>query len=140
MGNHSGLKCTSSQPPPPPTVVQHQPVIIPDGSSRTTEAPPAMFNLVDNYSALDKAYIEPARQITTDHSAKLPKKTLKKPIQNSTDHPELPTFDPLQPLVPFQKSVKPIAHLILRAGCHYSNSNLQCLSCQLHYGTTCSQH
>jgi len=33
-----------------------------------------------------------------------------------------------------------IAHLILQAGCHYSISNLQSLSYQLHYGTACSQH
>jgi hypothetical protein len=94
MDDHSGLKCTSSQPPPPPTVVQHQPVIIPDVSSPTTEVPPAMLNLDNNYSSSDKAYIEPVRSITTDHSAKRCKKTLNKPIQNLTDLPELPTFDP----------------------------------------------
>ena len=94
MDDHSGLKCTSSQPPPPPTVVQHRPVIIPDVSSSTTEAPPAMLNLDDNYSFSDEAYIESAWSITADHSAKRRKKTLKKPIQNLTDLPELATFDP----------------------------------------------
>jgi len=104
MGDHSGPKCTTSQPQPPPTVVQHRPVIIPDVSSPTTEAPPAMLNIDDNYSSSDEAYIEPAGPITTDHSAKLRKKTLKKPIQNLTDHPELPTFDPLQPIDPSHKA------------------------------------
>jgi hypothetical protein len=94
MDDHSGLKRTSSQPPPPPTVVQHQPVIISDVSSPTTEAPPAMLNLDNNYNSSDKAYIEPAGSITADHSAKRHKKTLKKPIQNLPDLPDLPTFDP----------------------------------------------
>ena len=69
MGDHSGPKCTSSQPPPLPTVVQHRPVIIADVSSPTTEAPPAMLNLDNNYSSSDEAYIEPAEAITADHSA-----------------------------------------------------------------------
>jgi len=100
MDDHSGPKRTSSQPPPPPpTVVQHRPDIIADVSSPTTEAPPAMLNLDDNYSSSDEAYIEPAGSITPDHSAKWHKKTLKKPIQNFTDLPELPTFDPLQPII-----------------------------------------
>jgi len=99
MDDHSSPKHTSSQPPPPPTVVQHRLVIIPDVSSPTTEAPPAMLNLGDNYSSSDEAYIEPAESITADHSAKRCKKTLKKPIQNLTDLPKLPTFDPLQPIV-----------------------------------------
>jgi len=104
MDNHSGPKRTSSQPPPlPPTVVQHRPVIIDDVSSPTTEAPPAILNLDNNYSSSDKAYIEPARSITADHSAKWRKKTLKKPIQNLTDRPGLPTFDPSQPIVPHHK-------------------------------------
>jgi hypothetical protein len=77
MDNHSGAKCTFSQPPPPPTVVQHRPVIIPDVSLLTTEAPPAMFNLNDNYSSSDEAYIEPGRLITAGHSAKRRKKMLK---------------------------------------------------------------
>jgi len=105
MDDHSGLKRTSSRPPPPPppTVVQHRPVIIPDVSSPTTEAPPAMLNLDDNYSSSDEAYIEPAPSITADHSAKWRKKTLKKPSQNLTDLPELRTFNPLQPIVPPHK-------------------------------------
>jgi hypothetical protein len=60
MDNHSGPKRTSSQPPPPPTVVQHRPVIVPDVSLLTSEAPPAMLNLEDNYSSSNEAYIEPA--------------------------------------------------------------------------------
>ena len=60
-----------------PPVVQHRPVIIPDVSSLTTEAPPAMLNLDDNYSSLDEAYIEPAGSITAGHSAKRRKKMLK---------------------------------------------------------------
>ena len=74
MDNHSGPKCMSSQPPPPPTVVQHRPGIMPDVSSPTTKAPPAMLNLDDNYSSLDKVYIEPAGSITADHSAERHKK------------------------------------------------------------------
>jgi hypothetical protein len=46
-------------------------------SSPTTEAPPAMLNLDDNYSSLDEAYIEPAGLIMADHSAKRRKKTQK---------------------------------------------------------------
>ena len=80
MDNHSGPKRPSSQPPPPPTVVQHRPVIVPDVSSLTTEAPPAMLNLDDNYSSTDEVYIEPAEAITAGHSAKQRKKTLKRPI------------------------------------------------------------
>jgi hypothetical protein len=60
MDNHSGPKCTSSQTPPPPTVVQHCPGIIPDGSSLSTEAPPAILDLDDNNSSSDAAYIEAA--------------------------------------------------------------------------------
>jgi hypothetical protein len=48
-----------------------------------------------------------------DHSAKQRKKTLKKPSQNLTDLPELPTFNPLQPIVPPHKSMEPIAYLVL---------------------------
>ena len=95
MVDHSGPKHSSSQLPPPPTVVQHRPVIIPDESSPITKAPPAMFNLDDNYSSSDEAYNEPTGSITANHSAKQRKKTLKKPIQNLTDLPELPTFDPV---------------------------------------------
>ena len=100
MDNHSGPKRTSSQPPPPPTVVQHRPVIMPDVSSLTTEAPPAMLNLDDNYSSSDEAYIEPAGLITAGHLAKWRKNTLKKPIQNLPDLPMLPAFDPAPPVVP----------------------------------------
>ena len=103
MDNHSGPQRTPSQPPPPPTVVQHRTVIVPDVSSLTTEAPPAMLNLDDNYSSSDEAYIEPARSITAGHSAKWHKKTLEKPIQNLTDLCKLPPFDPLQPVVPPHK-------------------------------------
>jgi hypothetical protein len=103
MDDHSGQKHTSCRPPLPPTVVQHRLVIIPDVSSPTTEAPPAMLNLDDNYSSSDEAYIEPARSITADHSVKRCKKTLKKPSQNLTDLSELPTFNPLQPIVPPHK-------------------------------------
>jgi len=84
MDNHSGPKRTSSQPPPPPTVVQHRPVIVPDVSSLTTEAPPTMLNLDDNYSSSDEAYIELAGLITAGHSAKRRKKTHKKPIQKAS--------------------------------------------------------
>jgi len=63
-----------------------------------------MLNLVDNYSSSDEAYIGPAGPITTDHSAKLRKKILKKSIQNLTDHFELPTFDHLQPIVHSHKA------------------------------------
>jgi hypothetical protein len=59
-------------------VVQHQPVIIPDVSSSTTEAPPAMLSLDDNYSSSGKAYIELAGSITADHSAKRHKKFFEK--------------------------------------------------------------
>ena len=104
MDDHSGPKRTSYRPPSPPTVVQHRPVIIPDVSSPTTEAPPEMLNLDDNYSSSDDAYIEPAGSITADHSANRRNKTLKKPIQNSTDLPELPTFNPLQRIVPPHKA------------------------------------
>jgi len=104
MGDHSGPKCTSSQPPPPPTVVQHQPVIILDVSSPTTEAPPAILNLEDNYSSSGKVYFVPFGPIITNHSAKLRKKMLKKSIQNLADHPELPTFDSLQPIGYSQKA------------------------------------
>jgi hypothetical protein len=62
-------------------------------SSPTPEAPPAMLNLDDNDSSSDEAYIATARLITTDHSAKLHKKSLKKPIQKLTDHCEVPTFN-----------------------------------------------
>ena len=62
-----------------------------------------MLNIDDNYSSSDEAYIEPAGSITADHSVKRHKKTLKKPSQNLTDLPELPTFNPLQPIVPPHK-------------------------------------
>jgi len=104
MDNHSGPKRTSSQPPPPPTVVQHRPVIIHDVFSLTTEAPPAMLNLDDDYSSSDEAYIEPAEVISAGHSAKQRKKTPKKPIQNLPDLPKLPTFDPSQRVVPPHKA------------------------------------
>jgi hypothetical protein len=71
-------------------------------TSPTTVAPSAMLNLDDNYSSSNETYIEPAESITTDHSAKQLKKTLQKPIQNLTDLPKLPTFNPLQPIVPSQ--------------------------------------
>jgi len=74
-----------------------------DVSSLTTESPPAMLNLQDNYSSSDEAYIKPAGSITAGHSARRHKKTLNKPIQNLTDLPKLPTFDPLQPVVPPHK-------------------------------------
>ena len=77
MDNHSGPKRTSSQPPPASTVVQHRLVIIPDVSSPATEAPPAIFNLNENYSSSVEAYLESAILITIDHSAKQHKKTLK---------------------------------------------------------------
>ena len=104
MDNHSGPKRTSDQPPPPPTVVQHRPVIVPDVSSLTTEAPPAMLNLDNNYSSSDKVYIEPAGSITAGHSATRCKKPLNKPIQNLPDLLKPPTFDPLQPVVPPHKA------------------------------------
>jgi hypothetical protein len=69
----------------------------------TTEDAPAMLNLVDNYCSGDEAYIEPAWQITTDHSATLRKTMNKKCIQNLTDHSEFPSFDLIQPGVHFQK-------------------------------------
>jgi len=100
IGDHADPKCTTSQLPPPPTVVQHQLVIVPDVSSPSIEAPPAMLNLDNDYSSSDEAYIEPAKSITADHSAKQPKKTPQEPIQNLTNLPKLPTFDPLQPIVP----------------------------------------
>jgi hypothetical protein len=74
MDNHSGPQGTSSHQPPPTTVVQHRPVIVPDVSSLTTKAPPAMLNLDDKYSSSDEAYIEPARTIIAGHSAKWRKK------------------------------------------------------------------
>jgi len=104
MDNHSSPKRTTSQPPPPPTVVQHRPVIIPDVSSLTTEAPSAMLDLDNNYSSSDEAYVEPAGSITAGHLAKRRKKTLKKLIQNLPDLPKLPTFDPLQTVVPPHKA------------------------------------
>jgi hypothetical protein len=63
--------------------------------SRTTEAQPAMLNLDDNDSYSDEVYIEPGSSFTADHSVKRRKKTDKKPIQNLTDLPELPTFNRL---------------------------------------------
>jgi hypothetical protein len=104
MDNHSGPKLSSSQQPSPPTVVQHQPIILPNVSSLTTEAPPAILNLDDNYSSSDEAYIEPAGSITAGYSAKQRKKTLKKLNQNLPDLPMVPTFDPLQPVVPPDKA------------------------------------
>jgi len=104
MDNHSGPKCTSSKPPPPATVAQDRPVIIPDVSSLTAEAPPAMLNLDDNYSSSDEAYIEPAGWITAGHSARRRKKTLTKPIQNLPDLRKLPTRDPSQLVVPPHKA------------------------------------
>jgi hypothetical protein len=94
MDDHSGQMRTASQTPPPPPVVQHRPVIIPNVSSPTRKAPPAMFNS-DDYSSSDEVYIDPAGSITADDSAKWHKKTLQKPIQNLTYLPELPTFNPL---------------------------------------------
>jgi len=96
MDNHCGPTRTSSQPPPPPTVVQHRPVIVPDVSSLTTGAPPAMLNHDDNYNFSGEAYIEHAVSITAGHSAKRGKNTLKKLIQNLPDLPKLPTLEPLQ--------------------------------------------
>ena len=93
------LPTTTSQQPPPPTVVQHRVVTIPKVSSPTTETPHAMLNLDDNYSSSDETEIEPAGLITTDHLAKWRNKPLPKPLQNWTDLPELPTFDPSQPNV-----------------------------------------
>jgi len=104
VGDHSDSKCTMSHPSPPPVVIQHWPVIISDVSLPTTEAPPAMLNLVNNYCSWDKAYIEQAWLITTYHSATLRKRIIKKSIQNLTDHSELPTFDHTQPVVHFQKA------------------------------------
>jgi hypothetical protein len=72
-------------------------------SSPTTEAPPAVLNLDDNYSSSDEAYIEPAGSITAEHSAKRHKKTLKTLSQNLTDLPEIPTFNTLQPIAPPHK-------------------------------------
>jgi hypothetical protein len=72
-----------------------------------------MLNLDNNYSSSNEEYIESAVSITSDHSAKWCKKTLKKPIQNLTDLPKLPTFDPLQPIVSPSQIMEPIAHLIL---------------------------
>ena len=69
-------------------------------SSPTAEASPTMLNIDDKYSSSDKAYIKQAGSITADHLAKQHKKTLKKPIQNLTDHPKLPTFNPTQPILP----------------------------------------
>jgi len=86
MDDHSGSKCTSSRPPPPPTVVQHRPVIIPDVSSPTTEAPPAMLNLDDNYCSSDEAYNEPASSITADHSAKQCKYLLHVYLDRESQH------------------------------------------------------
>jgi hypothetical protein len=63
-----------------------------------------MLSLDDNYSSSEKAYIEPAASITTDHSAKRHKKALKKPSQNLSDLPELPAFNPLQYIVPLQNA------------------------------------
>jgi len=89
MDNHSGPKRTSSQPPPPPTGVQHQPVIIPDVSALTTEAPPAMLNLDDNYSSSEEAYIEPAGSITAGHSAKPRKKMVLYDLRGSRRSTEI---------------------------------------------------
>jgi len=63
-----------------------------------------MLNLDDNYSFSDEAYIEPAGSITVGHLAKWHKKTHKKLIQNLPDLPKLPTFNPLQPVVPPHKA------------------------------------
>jgi len=63
-------------------------------SSLTTEAPPALLNLNDNYSFPDAAYIDPAGSSSADYSAKQCKKTLKKLIQNMTDLSVLSTFNP----------------------------------------------
>jgi len=76
MDDHSGPKRTSSRLPSPPTVVQHQPVIIPDVSPPTTEAPSAMLNLDDTYSSSEEAYVEPAGPITANDSTEWRKKML----------------------------------------------------------------
>jgi hypothetical protein len=124
MDDHSGPKCISSRPPPLPTVVQHWPVIIHDVSSPTTEAPPAMLNLDDNYSSSDKAYIEPARSIMADYLAKPCKKTqkTKSKFDRSSWASHIQSFTTF---CPSPQSMKPIAQLILWAGCNYSNLNLQ---------------
>jgi hypothetical protein len=69
-------------------------------SSPTTKIPLAILNLDNNYSSSNEVYIEPAKSITTDHSAKWHQKTLEKLIHNLTDLSELPTFNPLQPIIP----------------------------------------
>jgi len=139
MDDHSGPKCTTSQPPPPPTVVQHRPGIIPDVSSPTNEAPLAILNLDDNYSSSEKAYIEAAGLITADHSARRHKKTLKKPIQNLTDLPELHTFNHYDLLSPLTKNGTdcPSCFLCWMLLLQLKSSTL---FYQLHYGIACSKH
>jgi len=93
-----------SRSPPPSTAAKYWPVFMPDMTSPTTEASPTMVNHNDNYCSLNEAYIEPARSITTDHSAKQHKKTLKNSNQYLADLPDLPTFNPVHPIVPPYKA------------------------------------
>jgi len=59
-----------------------------------------MLDFDDNYSSSDKAYIEHAGSITANHLGKQQQKTLQHPIESLTDLLKLPTFDPLQLIVP----------------------------------------
>jgi len=52
---------------------------------------------------LERLCISPTEAIRQGDKPYMQQKTLKKPIQNLTDHPELPTFDPLQPIGPPHK-------------------------------------
>jgi len=75
LDNHFSAMSTFSQPPPPPIVVQPQPVIMADVSSPTTQAPPAILNLDDNYNSSEEVHIQPAMSIKVNHSAMHHKKT-----------------------------------------------------------------
>jgi len=63
-----------------------------------------MLNLDNNYCSSDEAYIKPAGTFTADHSAKWHMKALKISIENLTDLPELPKFNPSQSIVPSHKA------------------------------------
>jgi len=139
MDNHSGLKGTSSEPPPPPTVVWKRLVIMPDVSALTTEAPPAMLNLDDNYSSLDEAYIARSESITAGHSVKLRKKTLKnhfKICQISLSYPHSTLHNELSLLT--KHSTDCPSHSPSWMPLLQSKSSISFY--QLHYGTACSQY
>jgi hypothetical protein len=102
--NHSAEKHPTSRLFPTPTALQQTTFLIAEVSQSTTQTLPVILDLEDNYSSSYEAYIELAESIPTNHSAKQRKKSTKKPTQNLLNLPKLPTFDPLQPIVPPHKA------------------------------------